>query len=132
MTYNNLPAFDASSLGNRIVRAFGIGHFDEAVCRRSLLQLLRPAPICPCCKRSLSRSEIEKMLDDKDIRCECGRKSSPRSGTALEGVHAEYRTILLIACMSFWGVNIKETASRTGVSVDTVRRVTLRLKVPHY
>jgi len=91
--------------------------------------LLRPAPICPGCKRSLTALEVEKMLDDKDIRCECGRKSAPRSGTALEGVHAEYRTILLIACMSFWGIHHKETASRTGVSVDTVRRVIERLKV---
>jgi len=131
MGCNNLPVFDTSSLGSQIVRAFGIGHFDETVCRRTLLQLLRPAPICPGCKRSLSTSEVEKMLDDKDIRCDCGRKSSPRSGTALEGVHAEYRTILLIACMSFWGITIKETASRTGVSVDTVRRVIERLKVPH-
>lgn len=122
--------FDDDSLGGRVVEAFRAPLLDEDTCRRELLQLMRPAPICPGCMRCLTAAEIERMLDGREIRCECGRKSTPRSGTVLEGVHADYRTVLLIACMSWWGVTRTEIATRCGVSIDTVRRITERLRVP--
>ncbi len=132
MGYDKTPVFDDSSLGGQIISAFSGDHFDEAACRRTLLQLLRSAPICPGCRRSFTSQEVERMLDGREHRCECGRKSFPRSGTVLEGVHADYRTVLLIACMSFWGVPRREIGRHTMVSIDTVERITERLKVPLY
>ena len=130
MGYDKTPVFDDSSLGGQIITAFSVGHFDEAACRRTLLKILRPAPICPGCQRSFTAQETERMLDDRDIRCDCGRKSAPRSGTVLDGVHAEYRVVLLIACMAYWGVKPAEIVRHINVSLDTVRRITERLKVP--
>lgn len=130
MSCKHIPVFDDSTLGGRIVDAFESVHFDEIACRRTLLSILRPDPICPNCRRSFTREEAGRMLDDKEIRCECGRKSAPRSGTVLEGVHADYRTVLLIACMAWWGVHRPEIATRCGVSIDTVRRITERLRAP--
>ena len=130
MAYESAPVFDDSSLGGQIVFAFSEGQLDEAACRRILLQILRPAPICPGCHRSFSGQETERILDGKEVRCDCGRKSAPRSGTVLDGVHADYRVVLLIACMAYWGVKPTEITCHTNVSPDTVRRITERLKVP--
>jgi transposase-like protein len=122
--------FDDTSLGGMIVAAFDSGFLDEAECRRVLLRMLRPAPVCPGCQRSFTDAETERMLDGREIRCECGRKSAPRTGTVLENVHSDYRAVLLIACMSWWGIHRPEIATRCGVSIDTVRRITERLRVP--
>lgn len=120
----------STSIGDNLVQTFTCTHLDESTCRRWLLSILRPDPECPACHRKFSPEENARMLDNIDIRCGCGRKSSPRSGTILEGVRADYRSIMLLAIMQHWGVNKQEIALRCGMSVDTVRRLVDRISRP--
>ena len=117
----------AMPTGDVIAGYFVATDLDESTCRRKLLSIMRPDPACPGCGRVFDAAEIQRMLDDRDIRCACGRKSSPRSGTIIEGVRADYRTIMLLAVMHHWGVSKQEISGRCGISEDTVRRIIIRL-----
>lgn len=131
MSYTAPVEFCPTSVGGRIVQMFDSNLLDEAACRLYLLRTLRPAPICPHCKTSFDFETVERIhYRDRQVECrQCHGKSSPRAGTVMEGVHATYRQIMLVAVMAHWSVPSMEIAQRTGISRDTVRRLCERLRV---
>lgn len=124
MTSSQSPAIPT---GDVIAGYFVATDLDESTCRRKLLAIMRPDPVCPGCQRAFTEEERQRLFDGKDIRCGCGRKSSPRSGTIIEGVRADYRSIMLLAVMHHWGRPKQEIAACCGMSEDTVRRIITRL-----
>lgn len=95
----------------------------ESAALRFLMTYIRPTLECPGCGRSFDGREVERIYADLPVRCACGRKSSARSGTIIDGVHAGWSEILLILVMRHWGQSDQQTAARCRVSHDTVRRI---------
>ena len=119
--------FEEATIAAQIADRFNSDLLDEETCRRFLLPIIRTAMVCAGCGAAFSGAETERTLAGRDVICGCGRKSSPRSGTALDGVHAGYREVLLVAIMLHWGVKRQEIARRSGISDDSVRRLQARL-----
>jgi hypothetical protein len=129
MSCDSAFEFSPASIGGQIVQAFESSLLDENACRLYLLQTLRPAPVCPYCNCSFHVNLIDRIYNqDRQITCpQCNRRSSPRAGTVLEGVHATYRQIMLLAIMIHWQIPLAEISKCVGVSTDTVRRFCERL-----
>ena len=119
---------EQSTIAMQIVTNFSSEVLNEENCRRILLPLIRPTMICPSCQVSYTHAEVERVLSGRDVICgSCSRKASPRSGTVLDGVHCGFREVLLVAVMLHWKISRREIARCTGISDDTVRRLSQRL-----
>jgi transposase-like protein len=119
---------DPDNLAVAIARHFDRDQMDEAVCRETIARLIKPAPVCPRCHVSLTDPDRDRLYAGKNLICpSCGVKHSLRSGTNLNGIHCDYRDIVLVAAMCFWGAPIDSISKAAHISGATVRRLAERL-----
>jgi hypothetical protein len=114
-----------------IVRRFDHELLDESACRLMIAKILKPSPICPNheCRVSLTDSERDRLYAGKTLICTgCGVKHSLRSGTNINGVHCDYRDIVLVTVMRYWRVPVDAIATATHISSATVRRLVERFQ----
>jgi len=131
MSYAATPVSDVDNLAAEIAKRFDRDQMDEAACRFMIARILKPAPICPNCKISLSDLERERLYNGKTLICNsCGVKHSLRSGTHINGIHCDYRDIVLVAIMRYWGAPISSISKATNISTATIRRLTERFTFP--
>lgn len=108
---------------DQIADAFSSELIPEADAQRFLMRFIRPSLQCPSCGRSFDGREVERLYADVCVRCTCGRKSSARSGTIIDGVHAGWSQILMIFVLRHFGLNDHLVAAKCNVSHDTVSRI---------
>lgn len=97
---------------------------NEDDAREVVARLLKPMPTCPGCKVSLTDQERDRLYYGKSIICRhCGKKHKLTTGTVFEGMHADYRDVVLTAAMHNNGVKTADVALVTGLSDDTIRRM---------
>ena len=120
----------ADNLADEIVRQFDRDYLDESACRLMIARIIKPSPICPKCKVSVSDPERDRLYAGKSLRCSsCGFKHNLRSGTHLVGIHCEYRDIVLVATMRHWGAKIDAIARAVHISTESVRRLSDRFSL---
>jgi len=112
-------------------RSIGPNMFDEVACRHWVIAAIRSDHIeCPSCGVRLTHSEVTRLMDDKSITCSaCGIKSSPRSGTILEGSTLSDQQIVFILALLFWDIPVCQIATMAGCAPQTVYNWRNRLHV---
>lgn len=119
---------DNSTMVEQIAQQFDRAHLDETECRLLIARILKPSPICPKCQVSLSDPERARLYAGKNLICSCGTKHSLRSGTHINGIHCDYREIVLVAAMNHWNVPVDAISRATHISTSTVRRLVERFQ----
>lgn len=112
---------------NTIAAGFSPALISEMDSLRYTLSLIRPSLECPACGCSFDGKQKERLYADMSVTCACGRKSSARSGTCIDGVHAGWSEILMLCVLKFWGATDSQIAEKCSMSVDTVKRIIKRI-----
>lgn len=102
--------------------SIGPDMFDASACRRWVTETTRGAePACPGCGVTLSERDRRRLFDGKKIRCgSCGRWSSPRTGTVLEGSTLSDQQLFLILTLLHWELPAYHIAAMAGCDHATV------------
>ena len=129
--YNSMP-----SSGGHGFNAGDLASFlDEAACREHILQAVHGTDArCPGCDvRIQDTSTLKNFWGGKRCVCKrCGRWFTALSGTFLQGMQLDFRTVLLIAVLADCphpGLNVSYIARLAGVSPKTVRIWLQRLRL---
>lgn len=106
-----------------VVREFCAGFLDEAVCRQWIIERLHPGgAICPECGKELSDKCQERFWNNERIKCKyCGKWFTALTGTMFQGIHMDFRAIIILAL--FLGMNqaASTVACFIGGNENTVR-----------
>lgn len=130
MSYEQHAVSVADSLAEEITRQFDRDQLDESACRILIARILKPSPICPRCKISLTDQERDRLYAGKSLICtSCNTKHSLRSGTHINGIHCDYRDIVLVAAMRHWGASVDAISRAAHISSATVRRLVDRFQL---
>lgn len=101
----------------------------ETACRHWIVRATRGTdPACPFCGDRFDGNRVARLLAGKKVVCGCGRKSSPRSGTILEGSTLSDRQIMLIMVMLHWEMSPYQISALAGCDHQTVYNWRNRLK----
>jgi transposase-like protein len=106
------------------VQTFGIDFLDETACRMWILKSLHgeSAITCPECGSGLTDKGLQRFWSGCRVRCcSCGKFFTSLTGTVLSGVHLEFRAIMLLAVLLFFGVKADYIAGKLDVSIETIR-----------
>lgn len=100
--------------------------FDDAACRRWVLETLHPhGARCPACDTlTADTPTIRNFWAGRRCVCKfCGRKFMALSGTFLQGAQISFAQVFLIVALIEMdaGIPVPTIAAAAGVSDDTVR-----------
>ena len=96
--------------------------FDAVECRQWVIAATRGEhPQCPACDGQLTDTELDRLLNGKNIICgSCGIKSAPRSGTILEGSSLTDQQIMFILALLHWDLPVYQIATMADCSTYAV------------
>ena len=101
-----------------------VDFFDERVCRRWILQRLHPqCPHCPGCGKPItSEKGVVNFFEMKRVFCKhCKKIFTALTGTALNGIQIDLRTLYLLAVFLALKIDRKEIAMMLNIHIETVR-----------
>lgn len=121
----SFPLFETGSIGHHISQWQVVREcISEDGARLMIGRHLKPAPICPGCAVSLDDQDRDRLYAGRSVVCRhCGKKHRLTTGTVLEGIHADYRDVVIICLMHHHGAALSLMETITGLSDDTIRRM---------
>jgi len=119
------PTFEIGSIGQQLSQWCSVREsMTEDAARLVVAGAIKPCPICPGCKVSLDDQERQRLYAGRSIVCRhCGKKHRLTTGTVLEGIHADFRDVVMICVMHRHGTPLVIMEAVTGLSDDTIRRM---------
>lgn len=117
--------FEPSSIGHVLSSWQSVREcMTEDAARLVVAQIIKPSPICPGCAVSLDDQERQRLYGGRSVVCRhCGKKYRLTTGTVLEGIHADFRDVVMICVMHRHGAALVDIETVTGLSDDTIRRM---------
>ncbi len=115
-----------------VIENFTVELFDERVCMEWILNKLHPeGASCPRCeKRILSAKCLQNFWSLKRVFCkDCKKIFTALTGTVLNGVQIDLRTLFVMAVFMQLGVDRKVIAKLLKIHPETVRSWETRFKV---
>ena len=108
---------------NDVRGEFSSSFLDEAECRRWVLGRLHPeGASCPACGRKVSKRCSGKFWNNERISCPgCGKWFNALTGTMLQGIHMDFRTVMLLALFLCMDQPAGVIAGFLGSDKNTVR-----------
>jgi hypothetical protein len=105
-----------------VAESFGPDLLDEVACRKKVIEMTRGAnPLCPFCGYRFEGRLSARLFDGRKILCPaCERRSSPRTGTILEGSTLTNRQVMFVLAMLHWDIPVYTIAAMSGCDHSTV------------
>jgi len=115
-----------------VIESFTVELFDERVCREWILNKLHPeGASCPGCgKPILSAKCLQNFWNLKRVFCkDCKKIFTALTGTMLNGIQMDLRTLFVMAIFLQLGADKKVIAKLLKIHTETVRLWKTRFKV---
>lgn len=114
----------ASDFFRKVNEEFSVDFFDEKACRMWILKRIHPeGPHCPRCGKAITNERgIANFYELKRVFCKhCKKIYTALTGTALNGMQIDLRTLYLLAVFLALKIDKKEIARMLDIHTETVR-----------